>query len=103
MFRGFFAGDKEAFARAMALCEARLAENPNHPEALVWHGNGLLFLAGEAARVGERDNAIALSRQGIAEMAKAGARGPGNIGALGPRGAVLLAPALRVHDAERAP
>ena len=102
MFRGFFAGDKEAFARAMALCEARLAENPNHPEALVWHGNGLLFLAGEAARIGERDNAIALSRQGVAEMAKAVALDPDNIGVLIPRGAVLLAAALRIQDAERA-
>jgi len=55
MFRGFFAGDKAAFARAMALCEARLAENPDHAQALVWHGNGLLFRAGEAFAAGDYD------------------------------------------------
>ena len=34
MFRGY-AGDTAALERAMALCEARLAENPEHAEALV--------------------------------------------------------------------
>jgi len=102
MFRGFFAGDKEAFARAMALCEARLAENPDHPEALVWHGSGLMFLAGEAARASDRDRAGVLNRQALAEMAKAVALGPDNIGVLIPRGAVLLATAMQIQDAERA-
>src|SRR5262245_54011838 len=38
MSRGF-AGDTAAFERAMALCETRLAEDPNNAEALVvaWH------------------------------------------------------------------
>src|SRR5260221_14213315 len=49
MFRGF-AGDTAVFERAMALCETRLAADPNNAEALVWHGTGLLFRAGEAVR-----------------------------------------------------
>ena len=58
MFRGF-AGDRHAFKRAMALCETRLAENPNHAEALVWHASGLLFQAGEAFRGREESQAMA--------------------------------------------
>jgi hypothetical protein len=51
MFRGF-AGDTAALERAMALCEARLAENSNNAETLVWHGTGLLFRAGEPSAPG---------------------------------------------------
>jgi len=49
MFKGF-EGDIEAFDRAMALCENRLASNPDDAEALVWHGAGLLVRAGAAFR-----------------------------------------------------
>src|SRR5262245_41197143 len=61
MFRGF-AGDTAALERAMALCETRLAENPNNAEALVWHGTGLLFRAGEAVRTGDYDKGVAQPR-----------------------------------------
>ena len=36
------AGDEARLARAMELCERTLADNPKHPEAMVWHGAGLL-------------------------------------------------------------
>jgi tetratricopeptide (TPR) repeat protein len=101
MFRGF-GGDAAALARALALCEGRLAENPNHAEALVWHGTGLLFQAGEAFRAGDNDKGIALNRNGLAEMAKAIALRPNDISVLIPRGAVMLAAGMRIADVQRA-
>ena len=101
MFRGF-AGDKAAFARAMALCEARLAENPDHAQALVWHGIGRLIQAGEALRTGDRDKAMALNRQADTEMARAVALRPSDVAVLIPRGAALLGAAIRIQEVERA-
>jgi tetratricopeptide (TPR) repeat protein len=101
MFRGF-AGDQAAFDRAMALCEARLAENPDHPEALVWHGTGLLLRSGEAFRSGDTEKATLLNRSGVAEMARAVALAPNNLSVRIPRGAVLLAAGMRIADAQRA-
>jgi hypothetical protein len=101
MFRGF-AGDKAAFERAMALCEARLAENPDHAEALVWHGTGLLLRSGEAFRSGDNEKAGLLNRNGLAEMARAVALAPNNLGVRIPRGAVLLAAGMQIADAQRA-
>src|SRR5262249_12451543 len=100
MFRGF-AGDTAALERAMALCETRLAENPNNAEALVWHGTGLLFRAGEAVRTGDYDKGVALNRAGLAEMAKAVALRPNDISVLIPRGAVMLAAGGRGSDVSR--
>jgi tetratricopeptide (TPR) repeat protein len=101
MFRGF-AGDTAAFERAMALCETRLAADPNNAEALVWHGTGLLFRAGEAVRSGDHDKGAALNRAGLAEMAKAVALRPNDISVLIPRGSVMLAAGMRIPDVERA-
>ena len=101
MFRGF-AGDTAALERAMALCETRLAENPNNAEALVWHGTGLLFRAGEAVRTGDHDKGVALNRAGLAEMAKAVALRPNDISILIPRGSVMLAAGMRIPDVQRA-
>jgi tetratricopeptide (TPR) repeat protein len=102
MFKGMFAGDKEAFVRAMALCETRLAENPDNAQALVWHGSGLLFQSGQAFAAGDSNKGAALNQQGTAEMAKAVALRPNDIAVLIPRGAVLLAAAMQIQGAERA-
>src|SRR5262249_19043093 len=101
MFRGL-AGDTAALERAMALCETRLAENSNNAEALVWHGTGLLFRAGEAVRTGDHDKGVALNRAGLAEMAKAVALRPNDISVLIPRGAVMLAAGVRIPGVQRA-
>ena len=42
-----FAGNKELLARGMAACEKTLAGDPNHAEALVWHGAGLYYQGGQ--------------------------------------------------------
>ena len=101
MFAGF-EGDEEAFDRALALCEKRLAENPNHAQALVWHGAATFFRGGRAFAAGGRDQALAFFRQGSAEMNRAVALAPDDVGVLIPRGAILLAAGLAMPDGERA-
>ena len=101
MFNGF-EGDEEAFERAMALCEQRLAANPDDPEPLVWHGVGLMFRAGRAAMAGGRDQAAVFGRQGFDEMARAVALAPDTVGVLIPRGAVLLAAVKDMPQGPRA-
>jgi hypothetical protein len=101
MFEGFD-GNEEAFDRAMALCEQRLAANPDDPEPLVWHGVGLMFRAGRAFMAGGRDQGAVFGRQGFAEMARAVALAPDNVAILIPRGAVLLAAAKNMPDGPRA-
>jgi hypothetical protein len=101
MFEGFD-GDEEAFDRAVALCEQRLAANPDDPEPLVWHGVGLMFRAGRAFMAGGREQGAVFGRQGFAEMARAVALAPDNVAILIPRGAVLLAAAKNTPDGSRA-
>ncbi|MEA2992438.1 MAG: hypothetical protein QOD40_1358 [Alphaproteobacteria bacterium] len=100
MFKGI-AGDAAAFERAMAVCEARLAVNPDHAEALVWHGTGLIFRAGEAFRNGDRNQGAALNQQAISEMAKAVTLRPNDVAVLIPRGAVMLAAGMFAPDPAR--
>src|SRR5258706_13442887 len=47
------AGDEARLAHVMDVCEQALAQNPNHAEAHVWHGAGLLVRAGRAFRHGD--------------------------------------------------
>src|SRR4051794_37830734 len=48
-----FAGDQARLDKGMTACERVLADNPNHAEALVWHGSGLAFTAGRAFQKGD--------------------------------------------------
>ena len=86
-----FNGDREALARAMKTSEADLAANPKHAEAMVWHGSGLFFLSGQAARENDLPKAAELYRKGLDQMAAAVALEPENVAVLIPRGATLLA------------
>ena len=63
-----FAGNKEALARGMKVTEETLAKDPNHAEANVWHGSGLLFLSGPAFQGGDVQNGMKLWQQGLGEM-----------------------------------
>jgi tetratricopeptide (TPR) repeat protein len=101
MFNGF-GGDEEAFDRAMALCEQRLAANPDDPEPLVWHGAGLMFRGGRAFTAGGREHGIAFTRQGLDEMNRAMTLAPDAIGVLIPRGAILLGASKQMPDGPRA-
>jgi tetratricopeptide (TPR) repeat protein len=93
-----FAGDQPALERGMKLCEDTLSKNPNHPEALVWHGGGLLFIAGQAFQKADFRKGGELWDQGLKEMDRAVELEPSNVGVLIPRGASLLAASRFVPD-----
>jgi len=86
-----FAGNREAFARGMKVAAETIADNPNHAEALVWHGAGLYFQAGMAFQSGDNAKGMELYGKGMGQMDKAVALAPNNIGVRIPRGAALLA------------
>ncbi|MEZ5354875.1 MAG: hypothetical protein R2762_19750 [Bryobacteraceae bacterium] len=93
-----FSGNSEALDRAMAVCEKVLAADPNHAEALVWHGAGLYFRAGQHFMKGEPDKGMPLAGRGLAEMDKAVALAPDNIGVRIPRGSAVGAAARTMPD-----
>ncbi|MEN3333228.1 MAG: hypothetical protein V7641_2593 [Blastocatellia bacterium] len=85
-----FEGDKAAFERGMKTCEEVLAKNPQHAEALVWHGGGLVFRAGQQFQKGDFQRGMETWNRGLKEMDAAIAMEPENVGVLIPRGATLL-------------
>jgi hypothetical protein len=92
----FFAGmmgDAQALARGMQKCEEVLKGNPDHAEALVWHGAGVFYAAGREFLRGNREKGFELYTRGMAEMDRAVALAPDNIGVRIPRGAALLSAA----------
>src|SRR5215813_11117030 len=93
-----FAGDQAALDRAMKVCEDTLAKNPNHAEALVWNGGGLVFRAGQAFTRSDIRTGTELWDKGLAEMDRAVDLSPNNVGVLIPRGASLLTVSRFVPD-----
>lgn len=93
-----YAGDQAALERGMKACEDALAKNPNHAEALVWRGGGLVFLAGQAFQKGDIRKGVELWDRGLKEMDRAVELGPVNVGVLIPRGASLLTASRFVQD-----
>jgi tetratricopeptide (TPR) repeat protein len=89
MFAGL-AGDSTRFAKAMETCEQMLAQQPKHPEALVWHGAGLFFQAGQTFQRGDMAQGGLLWERGLAEMHEAVGLAPDALAVVIPRGAVLL-------------
>lgn len=84
------AGDEARLKKVIDLCEATLAERPNHPEALVWHGAAVVVQAGQAFQHGDVARGGPLFDRGLKEMSDAVALAPDNLGVLIPRAAVLL-------------
>jgi tetratricopeptide (TPR) repeat protein len=93
------AGDQARFDRAMRLCEDTLAKNPNHAEALVWHGGGLIWLSSLAFQKADVRKGVELWDRGLKEMDRAVELQPANVAVLIPRGAVLLPASQFVPDA----
>ena len=93
-----FAGDQAALERGMKVCEDTLARNPNHAEALVWHGGGLVFIAGQAFQKADIRKGVELWDRGLKEMDRAVELEPRNVGVLIPRGATLLPASRFVQD-----
>jgi len=100
-FAGLLENDQAALDRAMKFCEDTLARDPQHSEAMVWHGGGLILRAGAAFRAGRQDQGMKLWTDGMAEMDRAVALAPDNVGTRIPRGAVLLAASPFVPEPER--
>lgn len=96
-----FAGSPKLLERGMKACEETLGEDPNHPEALVWHGAGLYYLAGESFQKGDAQKGMELYAKGLAEMDRAVALAPDSIGVRIPRGAVLLSATAYQPDSPR--
>jgi len=86
-----FAGDRAALDRGMKACEDTLAASPNHPEAMVWHGGGLAYRAGQSFQAGDQAKGMDLWTRGLAEMHKAVELAPDDVAVRIPRGATLLA------------
>ena len=85
-----FGGDAPRLARGMEACERVLADNPDHAEALVWHGSGLAFSGGMAFQKGDMKTGGELWQRGMTEMDRAVALEPNSVAVLIPRGALLL-------------
>ena len=86
-----FAGNREALDRGMKRCEEILAADSKQAEVMVWHGSGVFFRSGEAAKAGDYPKAVELYQRGLAEMDVAVALAPEDVAVLIPRGATLLA------------
>ncbi len=67
MFAGMD-GDTAAFDRAMRLIDDTLSAKPDHAEALVWRGDGRLFMAGQAFQRGDITAGRKLYSEGLADM-----------------------------------
>lgn len=85
-----FGGDREALERGMKICEEAIAENPTDAEALVWHGGGTYYLAGQAFQKGDMKTGMEMAQRGLKEMDDAVDLAPDTVGVRIPRGAVLL-------------
>ena len=84
------AGDDARLQKAIDFCEKTLAENPKHPEAMVWHGASILVRGGRAFQKGDGATGMQLFGRGVQEMNDAVALAPDNPGVLIPRAAVLI-------------
>ena len=93
-------GDAAALDRAQKLCEDTLAKNPNHAEALVWHGGILAARSSQAFRKGDRDTGLQLYTKGTGEMDRAVSLAPQSPAVRIPRGAVYLVMAHYVPEPE---
>jgi hypothetical protein len=98
-----FSGDAARLARAMARCEEVLAADPDHAEALVWHGAGLIGQAGVLFTSGDTAKGMELWGKGLAEMNRAVSLAPDHAGVRIPRGATLFEASRHVPAPQQAP
>ncbi len=96
------AGDAASLQKGMKICEDILASDPKQPEALVWHGTGLVTESREAFQKGDQQNGAVLWQRGLDEMDQAEALAPNDLGVRIVRGAVLLVASQYLPDPEAA-
>jgi hypothetical protein len=90
MFFAGFQGNSGMLEKGMKICEEVLKENPKHAEALVWHGSGVFYQAGQFFQKGEPQKGMEASMRGMGEMGRAVELEPDNVGVRVPRAAVLM-------------
>jgi len=95
-------GNAAALDHGMKICEEALAANPKYPEAMVWHGSGLVYRSFEAFQTGNQQKGVQLWGQGMQEMDNAVELASDNLGVRIPRGAFLLTSSHFLPDPERA-
>lgn len=96
-----FSGDHDALARGMKTCEEKLKTEPDHAEALVWHGSGLLFQAIDHFSRKDFQTGMALMNRGEAEMDRAVELRPHDVAVRVPRAACLLPYSRHVPNPEQ--
>lgn len=101
MFAGFD-GDTAAFDRAMKLIADTLARHPDHAQALVWRGDGRLFLAGQAFRRSAVTEGQRLYGEAMADLERAVALAPSDIAVRIPRATSLQPFARGMRPFDRA-
>jgi tetratricopeptide (TPR) repeat protein len=102
LFFAGFAGDTAALENGMKICDEALAADPKNAEALVWHGAGMLFEAGQAFRANDQQKGGELWGRALKEMDDAAVLAPDDIGVRIPRGAVLLTASRYIPNPEMA-
>jgi tetratricopeptide (TPR) repeat protein len=100
-FAALLERDQAALERALKLCEQTLARDPEHAEAMVWHGGGLILKASAAFQSGQREAGMKLWTEGLAEMDRAVELAPDSVGTRIPRGATLLAASPFIPEPQR--
>ena len=90
LFAGF-TGDADALERGLKNCEAALAKDPNHAEALVWRGAARVYQAGQAFSAKKSGEGFKLYSTGMKDMDDAVKLEPKNVGVRIPRASVLSA------------
>ena len=88
-FAGIF-GDEVRLDRGMKYCEEILAKNPNHAQALVWHGGGLVTRASSVYARGETAAGDRMWQQGMAEINRAREIAPDDMGVKIGRSALIV-------------
>lgn len=102
LFAGF-GGDEKALERGLAKCDAALAADPKHAEALVWRGAVRVFRSSKLFGGGRFLAGMELWNGGIKDMDDAVALAPANPGVRIPRAAVLMPAARNAPAAMGAP
>jgi len=93
-----FRGDAARLEKGMKRCEEELATNPTNADALVWHGAGLMFMAGQAGQRQDFVTATERARRGRAEMDRADQIAPDSLSVMLVRAVTLSASATSVRD-----
>lgn len=99
LFFAGFDGNEDALERGMAIVEATLETDPDHPGALAWQAMGRFSQSGMAFQQGDWETGMALYNESVAQFDRAVALAPDSLQTLIPRATVYLAVAPHITHA----